>query len=119
MYAAQDARLYAHVSVWFWPWLWWQLRLLKAWINQTGTGVIVAVDRRGNLRVTYVADDETSLIPVPLMPLRYQEALQDVPFGVSMIPVGMGQAMERYGARLIWLAALDVVPAPPRPQDSS
>lgn len=57
MYAKQDARLYAHVPVWCWPWLWWQLWHLKAWILETGLDVAVAVDQRGNLRVTYVSDD--------------------------------------------------------------
>lgn len=30
------ARLYAHVYVLFWPWLWWQLLRLGHWLDQTG-----------------------------------------------------------------------------------
>ena len=51
------ASLYAHVHILFWPWLWWQLLRLDAWIAVTGRSVLFSVDRCGNLYWRHIADD--------------------------------------------------------------
>ena len=41
------APLYAHVMVLFWLWLWWQLRAIERWRQQTGRGLLIAADAYG------------------------------------------------------------------------
>jgi len=50
------AHLYAHVMVLFWPWLWWQLRAIERWRQQTGRGLLIAADQYGNVHVRWVED---------------------------------------------------------------
>ena len=49
-------RYYAFVWPLFWPWLWLQLWRLERWQRQTGRGVLLAVDRRGNVFIRAVAE---------------------------------------------------------------
>ena len=45
------APLYAHVMVLFWLWLWWQLRAIERWRQQTGRGLLIAADAYGTLKI--------------------------------------------------------------------
>ncbi len=57
------ARLFAHVHVLFWPWLWWQLLRLARWHAANGQPeVLLSVSRWGRLKVLFVARAETPLI---------------------------------------------------------
>ena len=62
------AHLYAHVHVLLWPWLWWQLQNLNRWMKATGRGLLVAVDRWGNVHIRCMGDApeaEDRFTPVP------------------------------------------------------
>jgi len=54
---SRHARLYAHVMVLFWPWLWWQLRVIGRWQRETGRDLMLGVDTFGNVRVRWVGDE--------------------------------------------------------------
>tara|TARA_R110001606_G_scaffold208166_1_gene355711 strand:- start:116 stop:478 length:363 start_codon:yes stop_codon:yes gene_type:complete len=50
------AHLYAHVHVVFWPWLWLQLWNLNRWMKESGQGLLISVDRCGNIYVNAISD---------------------------------------------------------------
>lgn len=50
------AHLYAHVHVVFWPWLWLQLWNLNRWMKESGRGLLISVDRWGNIYVNAISD---------------------------------------------------------------
>ena len=65
---ARHAHLYAHVHVLLWPWLWWQLQTLNRWMKATGRGLLVSVDRWGNVYIRCMGDApdaEDRFTPVP------------------------------------------------------
>ena len=49
--------LYRHVMVLYWPWLWWQLRIITRWRIETGRALLIGTDRRGNIHIRAVGDD--------------------------------------------------------------
>tara|TARA_R110000787_G_scaffold127601_2_gene239034 strand:+ start:6433 stop:6807 length:375 start_codon:yes stop_codon:yes gene_type:complete len=49
--------LYRHVMVLYWPWLWWQLRIITRWRIETGRALLIAADRTGNIYIRAVGDD--------------------------------------------------------------
>ncbi|WP_341197345.1 hypothetical protein [Hyphomonas chukchiensis] len=66
------ARLYAFVHPLCWPWLWFQLWRLGAWIQSTKRDVLFRVDRFGNLHVDFISD-------APRDPSRYTYEAPPVP----------------------------------------
>jgi len=50
------AHLYAHVHVVFWPWLWLQLWNLNRWMKESRRGLLISVDRWGNIYVNAISD---------------------------------------------------------------
>ena len=118
-----DMRNYAHVPVLLWPLVFLRLWLLFRWADAEGLQVLYTVRSDGAVIVRYVSDDQRNLnnwlhartFAAPI----HHDAMTDVPFGVCLIPVGMGEAMERFGARVIWIAARDILRAEPSVQDSS
>ncbi|WP_299949316.1 hypothetical protein [Hyphomonas sp. BRH_c22] len=112
----RHAPLYAHVHVLFWPWLWWQLWNLDRWKRATGRGVLLAVDRRGNVYIRYVTDapgqgpqsfrapvsarlalaiaPEVSHAPCPQPTLRRdQQSHRDCPAAGPSVSAGLGQTL--------------------------
>ena len=118
-----DMRNYAHVPVLFWPLVFLRLWLLFRWADAEGLQVLYTVRSDGAVIVRYVSDDRRNLNAWlharTFAPPIHHDALTEIPFGVSLIPVGMAQAMERVGARVIWIAAQDIARAEPGLQDSS
>lgn len=49
--------LYRHVRVLYWPWLWWQLRIITRWRKETGRALLIDTDRRGNIHIRAIGDD--------------------------------------------------------------
>ncbi|MEH6809016.1 MAG: hypothetical protein V7651_09195 [Hyphomonas oceanitis] len=49
--------LYRHVMVLYWPWLWWQLRIITRWRIETGRALLIDTDRRGNIHIRAIGDD--------------------------------------------------------------
>ena len=74
-------RYYAFVWPLFWPWLWLQLWRLERWQRQTGRGVLLAVDRRGNVFIRAVAEAPGKWrYEAPAMPVWQRPALgSDLP----------------------------------------
>ena len=65
----RHAHLYAHVHVLLWPWLWWQLQALNRWMKATGRGLLVSVDRWGNVYIRCMGDAPDAgdrFVPVPV-----------------------------------------------------
>jgi hypothetical protein len=65
----RHAHLYAHVHVLLWPWLWWQLQNLNRWMKATGRGLLVSVDRWGNVYIRCMGDApaaENRFTPLPV-----------------------------------------------------
>ena len=118
-----DPRNYAHVPVLLWPLVFLRLWLLFRWADAEGLQVLYTVRSDGAVIVRYVSDDQRNLNnwlhARQLSPPLHHDAMTEIPFGVSLIPVGMGAAMERFGARVIWIAARDVTRAEPSLHDSS
>ena len=56
MHLPARARLYAFVHPLCWPWLWFQLWRLGAWIQSSKRDVLFRVDRFGNLHVDFISD---------------------------------------------------------------
>ena len=78
---ARHAHLYAHVHVLLWPWLWWQLQTLNRWMKATGRGLLVSVDRWGNVYIRCMGDAPDAgdrFVPVPVSD-RLAAALADDP----------------------------------------
>ena len=61
-YALQP-HLYKNVSVYLWPWVWWQLFQIERWIKATGRMVLGGVARDGKVYVLHVADDPNASKP--------------------------------------------------------
>ena len=118
-----DIRNYAHVPVLFWPLVFLRLWLLFRWADAEGLQVLYTVRSDGAVIVRYVSDDKSNLnawLHARQLSLQlHHDAMTEIPFGVSLIPVGMGAAMERLGVRVIWIAARDIARAEPSVQDSS
>ena len=118
-----DPRNYAHVPVLFWPLVFLRLWLLFRWADAEDLQVLYSVRSDGAVIVRYVSDDQRNLNAWlharQLSPPLHHDAMTDTPFGVSLIPVGMAQAMERFGARVIWIAVRDIARAEPSVQNSS
>jgi hypothetical protein len=76
------ARLFAHVHVLFWPWLWLQLRALARWHAENGRPeVMLSVSRWGRLTVIHTAPPEA--LPHPFRPLaRYISRMTHLPVSV-------------------------------------
>lgn len=66
------SRLYAFVHPLCWPWLWFQLWRLGAWIQSSKRDVLFRVDRYGNLRIDFISD-------APRDPSRYTYEAPAVP----------------------------------------
>lgn len=49
--------LYRHVMVLYWPWLWWQLRIISRWRLETGRALLIATDRCGTIHIRAIGDD--------------------------------------------------------------
>ena len=49
--------LYRHVMVLYWPWLWWQLRIITRWRKETGRALLIDTDRRGHIHIRAIGDD--------------------------------------------------------------
>jgi hypothetical protein len=49
--------LYRHVMVLYWPWLWWQLRIITRWRIETGRALLIETGRTGNIHIRAVGDD--------------------------------------------------------------
>ncbi|MEH6807257.1 MAG: hypothetical protein V7651_00270 [Hyphomonas oceanitis] len=70
------AQLYAFVHPVCWPWLWFQLWRLGAWIQSNKRDVLFHVDRYGNLRIDFISD-------APRDPSRYTYEAPVVPAWAS------------------------------------
>ena len=118
-----DPRNYAHVPVLLWPLVFLRLWLLFRWADAEGLQVLYTVRSDGAVIVRYVSDDRRNLNAWlharQFSPSLHHDAMTEIPFGVSLIPVGMGAAIERVGARVIWIAARTLAPPIPTLQDSS
>lgn len=55
--------LYRHVMVLYWPWLWWQLRIISRWRLETGRALLIDTDRCGNIHIRAVGDDPRARRP--------------------------------------------------------
>ena len=116
-------RAVAHVPLYFWPWVWWQLFWLRAWTEATGREVLFEIRENGRVEVFMIADDERDLRSWMILQASarrpHLEALEEVPPGVSLIPVFMGKALERYGCLERWIWVRVVLRAAPPIADSS
>tara|TARA_R110002096_G_scaffold90385_6_gene204951 strand:- start:1465 stop:1869 length:405 start_codon:yes stop_codon:yes gene_type:complete len=77
----RHAHLYAHAHVLLWPWLWWQLQNLNRWMKATGRGMLVSVDRWGNVYIRCMGDApgaEDRFVRAPVS-ARLAQALAPVP----------------------------------------
>ena len=124
MSALTDLRNYAHVPVLLWPLVFLRLWLLFRWAEAEGLQVLYTVRSNGQVVVRYVSDDRSSLtawlrareLSLP----EHTDALDPAtPFGVSLIPVCMGAAMQRFGVRIVYIAARSLARPVPEAQDSS
>ena len=52
----------AHLPVYLWPWVWWQLFAIKRWCRVNERQVLWEADERGKVWVTYVSDDPRDLV---------------------------------------------------------
>jgi hypothetical protein len=41
----------------YWPWLWWQLRIITRWRIETGRALLIDTDRRGTIHIRAIGDD--------------------------------------------------------------
>jgi hypothetical protein len=109
----RHAHLYAHVHVLLWPWLWWQLQNLNRWMKATGRGLLVSVDRWGNVYIRCMGDApgaKDRFTPVPAS-ARLAAALAPDPRprrkpGSPLIhsgPAAHGPGLRREHGRLIGL----------------
>jgi len=57
MHFALQPRFYAHVPVYLWPWVLWQILGVMAWSDETGRAVAFSVNQNGRLYVDHIADD--------------------------------------------------------------
>ena len=57
MHFALQSRFYAHVPVYLWPWVLWQILGVMAWSDETGRAVAFSVNESGRLYVDHIADD--------------------------------------------------------------
>ncbi len=52
---------YAHVPVYFWPWIWWQLFWLRGWAEATRRDVLFEIAANGRVHVVLISDDKADL----------------------------------------------------------
>lgn len=56
-----NPRAYAHVPIFYWPWIWWQLFWLRGWSEAVRREIIFEIDTRGKVHVIFVSDDKRDL----------------------------------------------------------
>ncbi|MDJ0922012.1 MAG: hypothetical protein QNI84_12865 [Henriciella sp.] len=52
----------AHVPIYYWPWVWWQLLRLRQQCRAAGCEVLWEVDETGMVLVPFVSDAENDLL---------------------------------------------------------
>lgn len=52
---------YAHVPVYFWPWVWWQLFWLRGWAEASDHEVLFEIAPNGRVHVVFISDDKADL----------------------------------------------------------
>ncbi|MDJ0922401.1 MAG: hypothetical protein QNI84_14830 [Henriciella sp.] len=52
----------AHVPIYYWPWVWWQLYRLRQQCRTARCEILWEVDERGFVYVPFVSDLETDLL---------------------------------------------------------
>ncbi|MBR9834530.1 MAG: hypothetical protein GYB42_04950 [Alphaproteobacteria bacterium] len=56
-----NPRHYAHVPVYYWPWVCWQLFWLRAWVRASGREVLFEISQTGRVCVVLIGDDPSDL----------------------------------------------------------
>ena len=118
-YALQP-HLYRNVTVYLWPWVWWQLFQIERWIKETGRMVLGGVTRDGKVYVLHVADDPNERKPwSPSAPKPTPWNLMRLVTGIAFDPTRFGDQLVLAMRLLEWPALVgDNTPlriAPPVP----
>ncbi len=114
----------AHVPVYYWPWVWWQLFWLRGWAEAVGREVLYEVLANGRVELVLVSDDKADL-----RSWMYRQAQSARPhldycdnadgaLNADPIAVFMGRAMQRFGCFVRWVSARIVARALPAVDDS-
>ncbi len=114
----------AHVPIYYWPWVWWQLYRLRQQCRVAGCEVLWEVDERGFVYVPFVSDSESDLLAwfyKEVRKTRAHWAPMDNASGemhLSAIHYWMGRIME-CGERVMRRAGSKAALMAPAIEDSS
>ena len=100
---ALQSRFYAHVPVYLWPWVWWQIWQTMRWSDATGRAVAFSINQNGHLYVDFVADDPHA--PKAWVPGELTAAIP----GYRFFAVAIGQALAGHQGRLSGVPGLAVL----------
>lgn len=114
----------AHVPVYYWPWVWWQLFWLRGEVAATGRDVLYEIDGRGRVHVVMVADAPDDLRAWLGRRQRewrdHWDAMNDASGERHLSPIHywMGRIME-CGERVVWVSSQNVMRSVPAVCDTS
>ncbi len=114
----------AHVPVYFWPWVWWQLFWLRGWAEAVDRELIYEIAADGRVHVVALSDDKRDLRAwMSRQRKLYREhwtPMHDASgeAHLSAVHYWMGRFMA-CGRRLIWRWVRVVFRAAPPFKDSS
>ncbi|MDJ0920434.1 MAG: hypothetical protein QNI84_04855 [Henriciella sp.] len=114
----------AHVPIYYWPWVWWQLYRLRQQCRVAGCEVLWEVDERGLVYVPFVSDLETDLLAWFYKEVKKTRAhwapMDDASGEMHLSPIHywMGRIME-CGERCVGNVRVEAACAAPAIQDSS
>ena len=120
-----NPRNYAHVPVYFWPWIWWQLFWLRGWVRAIDREILFEIDVRGKVHVVMLSDDRNDLRA--WMWARQAERPKHLDYldnaagdlDLNYFVYAMGKALERTGHFIRWVWVRLVLRIIPPIQDSS
>ncbi len=125
MHLRFDPSNFAHVPVYYWPWIWWQLFWLRSWCEATDREVLYEVPPNGRVELVLISDDKMDLrawlyrqSQAPRPHLEHCNNA-DGALGADPIAVFIGRQMERFGCFIRWAWAEIAPRKPPVLQDSS
>ncbi|MDG1826139.1 MAG: hypothetical protein P8H62_07720 [Henriciella sp.] len=115
---------YAHVPVYYWPWVWWQLVWLRGWAEGLRRDVLFEIAPNGKVHVIFWSDDRNDLRAwmwaqetAPRRHLDYMDnAAGDV--DINYFVYAMGKALERTGHLVRWVWVRVVLRRVPPFEDS-
>lgn len=115
----------AHVPVYYWPWVWWQLFWLRAWCEASGREVLYEIQPDGRVVTLIVSDDLDDLTSwlrrAETEGWAHHEAMYPDRFtlGVAVIPILFATALERFGHLIRYVAKWSIARPGPAIEDSS